>query len=163
MSRPEESRRPRAALLRLGWTALAVLVLLALLWPWYSYRVQAYLLGRDLQAVGEALQREGERAAAQSSARQREAQLRRNEAALRRRLAGVSVRGASGSASPVVIVVLGDSNPQEARDVICAGAERLLGRSLAGVTLRVQAHRGAQPALDAGSVRCAYGVPEGRR
>lgn len=157
MSGPQDTHRPRAVLLRLGWTALAVLVVIALLWPWYSYRVQAYLFGRDLQAVGEALQREGERAVAQASSRQRESQQRAEEAALQRRLSRVRVRGASGSASPVVIVELGGSKPQEARDLICAGAERLLGRSLAGVTLRVQAWRGPQPALDAGQVRCPYG------
>jgi hypothetical protein len=64
------------------------------------------------------------------------------------------VQGVFDSSSPVVIVELSAAQLQEAREVICAGAERRLKRSVAGLTLRVQEYRGSEPALDAGTVRC---------
>jgi hypothetical protein len=77
-----------------------------------------------------------------------------NAEALRQRLARVRVQGVFDSSSPVVIVELAAAQLQEAREVICAGAERRLRRPVAGLILRVQEYRGSEPALDAGTVRC---------
>jgi hypothetical protein len=146
-----------SSLIRLGWAALVAVILIALIWPWYVYRVNAHLLGEDLEEVGDQIDRDSRRLQQQAREQLQHANALTAERALTQRLARVRVRGVTDSRQPVVIVELGGSNLREARDVICRGAERMLRRSVAGLTLRIQAHRGREPALDAGSVRCRYG------
>jgi hypothetical protein len=152
---PASQPQPRpSALIKLGWAALAAVVGIAVIWPWYNYKVNAHLLGRDLEALGEEIEQESRALDRQARQQLAQANALAADQALRQRLARVRVHGATDSRQPVVIVTLGASNLNEARDVICAGAERALRRSLAGSSLRVQRHRGQSPALDIGSVRC---------
>lgn len=152
------STSPRgSSLVWLGWGALVAAILIALIWPWYNYKVNAHLLGQDLEATSDQMDRDSQRLQQQAREQRQQANALTAERALEQRLSHVRVRGVTDSRQPVVIVELGGSNPREARDVICRGAERMLRRSVAGLTLRIQAHRGREPALDAGSVRCRYG------
>jgi len=54
----------------------------------------------------------------------------------------------------MVIVKLGQASLVEARASICRQAAASFKQPLAGERLRVQRHRGAQPAVDVGSITC---------
>lgn len=141
---------------------LAVFVVVALLYPWYSYHVQAYLLARDLEAGLQQLNAELDGVAdemkADTARRQQasaqQAQARRDEQT-RQRQAGVRVMGVNdGRSGPVVVVNFGQAGVAESAIQICSQAEHFLGRKLDGVPIRLQRYRGSQPALSAGQIRC---------
>lgn len=141
---------------------LGVFVVVALIYPWYSYRLQAYLLARDLEVGLQQINAEMDAVTDQmkaNTARRQQAsaqqvQARREEQA-RQRVAGVRVMGVNdGRSGPVVIVDLGQASVGQATARICSQTERSLGRSLDGVSIRLQRYRGSQPALDAGQIRC---------
>ena len=72
---PASQPQPRpSALIKLGWAALAAVVGIAVIWPWYNYKVNAHLLGRDLEALGEEIEQESR--ALDRQARQQLAQAR---------------------------------------------------------------------------------------
>jgi hypothetical protein len=153
-------RRPRG-----GYTAddpaatrfaigVTVFVIVALLFPWYSYWVYTRLLAADAEAALE--QFAGETAAASAKLRVQVAaeNARRSERQDRERIARVAVRGISeGSGEMVVIVDLGEANLAEATDAICDQVRRQRG---AGTyeRVRVQRFRGSAPALSAGTIWC---------
>ncbi|MDN5781878.1 MAG: hypothetical protein L0H23_07620 [Luteimonas sp.] len=134
---------------------LVVFVVVALLYPWYSYQVQTRLAARDLTRVVEAVdfQVRSELKAVEGQARQA---AQRSQATVdRRRVAAVRVVGAMAtSGKPVVIVNMGEAGLSESRATICRQASRWLKRSTSGMTLQVQSHRERLPAVSIGSVDC---------
>jgi hypothetical protein len=137
---------------------LVVFVSVALLFPWYAYEVVMYALERD---ATKALNDFGIETQKQVDAANKEAE-RRHSAALefqqRQRVAGVRVMGvSSGGDLPTVLVSLGNSNTYEAERSICQQAGAWLKRNVSGMTLRLQRHRGNQPAADAGEITCPLG------
>lgn len=148
------------------WIGWFTFVFVALVFPWYSYRVVGYLMTRDLQVAGEALGRELEASSARvrrqieastAQARGRSAAdaARRQAAADRARIDAVRVLGTlPGKEGPVAIVRFGDAELPEASAAICRQATVMLGASLEGQELRVQQYRGSAPALTVGAIRC---------
>jgi hypothetical protein len=141
------------------WTGVAIFIGVALVYPFYSYKVQSQLLARELTVGMEALTGEvdamereaGRQAVAASNAYA--AQSAAQAAAGRQR--GVVVAGTTRvGRTRVVIVQLGQSGLSEAQPSICRQAAALFGERLSGERLRVQRHRGSQPALDVGTVVC---------
>jgi hypothetical protein len=135
--------------------ALVVFVSAALLFPWYAYEVVSYSIERD---ATRALNEFGMETQKQVEAANKEAE-RQHSAALefqqRQRVAGVRVMGvSSGGDLPTVLVSLGNSNTYEAERTICKQAGAWLNRNVSGTTLRLQRHRGNQPAADAGEITC---------
>ena len=134
---------------------LVVFILVALLFPWYAYEVVSYSLERD---ATKALNQFGIETQSQIDKANKESQKLRAATAeyqLRQRIAGVRVMGVStGGNLPAVLVSLGTSNTYEANIAICQQAAAWLGRNVAGSTLRIQKHRGNQPAQDAGEITC---------
>lgn len=137
------------------WIAVAIFFTVALAYPWYSYRVNAFLLTRDLEAAGREFARisdenlrEVQKQAAQSS----EASKREQQ---RRRIASVKIMGVSdGPNGQVVIVDMGSASLDEAQLTICRQASTWLKSDVIGTMLTVQRYRMNQPVLDLGVVRC---------
>lgn len=134
---------------------LGVFVLVALLFPWYAYEVVSYSIERD---ATRALNEFGIETQKQVDAANKEAE-RQHSAALelqqRQRVADVRVMGVSSGADlPIVLVALGNSNTYEAEKTICKQAGTWLNKNVSGTTLRLQRHRGNQPAVDAGEITC---------
>lgn len=126
------------------WMGLIVFLLVAAAYPFYSYWVQARLLARDVARAGEAFSQQLEAENA-----------RMNEQARKARIAKVSVVGTAPNRNgPIAIVRLEQASLDEATPTICRQAANMLGSSLAGRSLRVQRHRGGQPAVDIGTIRC---------
>lgn len=134
---------------------LAVFVVVALLYPWYSYWVQTHLLARDLRQATQAIdaQFRQEMRGAEKQVERAAAQSRR--VAAQRRARGVRMMGAmTTNGVPVVIVDMGGASLSEGRGAICHQAPGWLGRPVSGLTLRVHAWRGRAPAESLGSVAC---------
>lgn len=134
---------------------LVVFVSVALLFPWYAYEVVSYSIERD---ATRALNDFGIETQKQVEAENKEAE-RRHSAALdfqqRQRVAGVRVMGvSSGGDLPTVLVSLGNLNTYEAERTICQQAGTWPNKNVSGTTLRLQRHRGNQPAADAGEITC---------
>ena len=148
------------------WLGVKLLFVGALVFPWYSYWVNAFLFKRDMEAAAVEMKKQmvvseqqmnEEVAAAQYRAEQAAGeQLRQSAAmAMRDRIAMVKVMGAStNSGNPIVLVVLGNSNAYEAASTICTQSARWVGASVSGKQLQVQAYRGTQPAITVGTIRC---------
>ena len=141
---------------------LVVFVSIALLFPWYAYEVVSYSLERDatkaLNEFGAVLDESNKESERQRAASVKYQQRQSNAAAeqqLRQRVAGVRVMGvSSGGDLPTVLVSLGNSNTYEAERAICQQAGAWLNKNVSGTTLRLQRHRGNQPAADAGEITC---------
>ncbi len=134
-------------------TGLVVFLLTALLYPWYAYRVQAWLLERDLAAATQAL--------AQASAAQMQASRQRAAVATRRAqvasVPAVSIRimGAMELRNgPMAIVDLAGRPLDGAAPVICLRVQETLGTPMVGRALRVQRWRPDAPAVSMGSSQC---------
>ena len=155
----------RATAIESDWSRrqLGVLVIVvALLAPFYGYFVWDQLLKAELRAV----EREAQQEAAALSANVRanafatgEGIRRSLDAAaaqdLRRRVAAVRVVGAiEGNPAVVIVDHLPAEGAAEAADVICAQGAHWLRRATRGLTFRVQRVNGKQPATDAGVVVC---------
>jgi hypothetical protein len=137
------------------WTGVAIFVGVALIHPFYSYQVQTRLAARDINAVvgefsnqmnqmGEKAQRQVQESARESAA-----------AALQRRQQGVRLMGTTSvGGNRVVIVDLGQATLGEAKATLCRQAAASFREPLAGERLRVQRHRGRQPAVDVGRITC---------
>jgi hypothetical protein len=142
--------------------AVTVFLAVAILYPWYSYWVHAYLLTREFHGAVEALQGELDRTganmsaqAARSRASAEASRLRTATEQLAIRRGRVKVMGVShGGPKPLVLVDLGTSNPLESDEVICREASVWLGRSLSGASIRIQQYRGKAPARDMGELSC---------
>ena len=141
---------------------VGILLVVALVYPWYSSWVDYYLLTRGLEEATEQLKIESDRQGAAVSAqleRSRQAaqasQAQYAEQSQQDRVAGVRVMGVStGGGMPLVLVNLGSSNLHEADAEICRQAAAWLRRDLSGVVLRIQRHQGARPAIDTGQLAC---------
>ncbi|HEU0152607.1 MAG TPA: hypothetical protein VFQ84_04595 [Arenimonas sp.] len=135
--------------------AVTIFLATALVYPWYAYLVNSYLIAREMNAAMQVVNSELERA---SQAMERQANASAQAAAassLRRRVAGVSVRGTSiVQGQRVVVVTLGEASLAEAKTKICQQAARYFRQSLQGERLRIQASNGNRPARDAGAVIC---------
>ena len=137
------------------WTGVAIFILVAMAYPFYSYAVQTYLLARDVEAAAEIISSEVERAAADARREVVESQRAAAAEAVRQRQRGVSVAGTTTiGGKRIVIVNLGRASLQEAKASICTQAERYFREPLAGEELHIQRHRGSQPAVDAGRIIC---------
>lgn len=139
---------------RFYWGA-AIFLCTALLYPWYSYKVQSYLAARDLDVALQVANAELKKAG-DAAQRQLEANARAAAAAsLQQRVAGVSVRGTSVvQGQRVVVVALGTASLAEARASICSQAARSFRQPLSGERLRIQVSNGNRPARDAGTLVC---------
>lgn len=137
------------------WAGVAIFLLVAMVYPFYSYAVHSYLLGRELDAAAAMMSDELDRLGAEA---RREADETRRAAAaesMRQRQRGVTVVGTTTiRGKRVVVVNLGQASLAEAKARICAQAERNFREPLAGEELRIQRHRGNQPAMDAGTIIC---------
>ena len=137
------------------WIGVGLFLLVALLYPWYSYWVNARLLTLDLKAAGQEFERQLKASAEQARQQAAATDVRRQSISRQQRIAAVRVVGAvPSSTGPIVIVRLGQASLSEATPTICRQAEGMLGMSLGGERLRVQRHRGGQATEPAGAVRC---------
>ncbi len=139
-----------------------VVIVIALLAPFYGYFVWTQLAKAELRAM----EREAVQAAEVVSAQVRAEGIAAAERArksfesgaaqdLRRRVAAVRVVGAiEGDPAVVIVDRLPIEGAAEAAEVICAQSVHWLRRATGGSTLRVQRDNGKQPATDAGVVVC---------
>lgn len=137
------------------WTGVAIFIGVALVYPFYSYKVHAQLAARDVSVALTEFTGQMDAMAADS---QRQARLHARESAARasaQRQRGVVLSGTTRVGSDrVVIVQLGQAQLAESAATICRQAARSFGEPLSGERLRVQRHRGSQPAVDAGTIIC---------
>lgn len=120
---------------------VAIFLAVAFAYPWYSYKVQAYLLGRDLEAGVEELAQSADAEMRQATAATAQHHHERSAAALANRLARVRVTGISDGSPPLAVVDLGTAEMFEAGETICRQTELWLQRSVAGTVIRVQSSR----------------------
>lgn len=139
----------------LFWLGVSIFLLVALVYPWYSYWVVTHLLARDAEAAVAELdsqmkvaQQRAQQVAAEQQAAAQERQRRSYAAAVR--VMGISPSGDR----PTVLVDFGRSNVVDAGDVICVQAARWLHRDLSGQVITLQRYRGDQPAMSAGDLAC---------
>lgn len=137
-------------------TGLVVFVLAALLYPWYEYRVQAWLMARDVAAAAKALEREANPEAARLRARVgasardlRAAPPMAPEPAPVRLMGAMELRG-----GPLAIVDLRGQSLDAVRPAICRATQAMLGTPLAGRQVRVQRWRRSAPAVSMGFIQC---------
>lgn len=142
---------------------LAVLaIVLALIWPFYSYYVQRWLVELEARAALSAAEEQLTRyrrdlaaSAANNAAQMREARAEAAARDLRLRIAAVRVVGViDGSPAVVIVDQLLDEGAATAASTLCAQASIWLRRSVKGETLTVRRDRGNQPVTDAGMVNC---------
>jgi hypothetical protein len=134
---------------------VVIFLSVALAYPWYAYKVDSYLLSRELEAAAREMARIADENLKDAQREGAEAAERFKRDQQRRRIAKVRIRGVSdGPNGPVVIVDLGTASPVESDQAICRQATAWLKADLSGTTLNVQRYRINQPALDAGVVVC---------
>lgn len=135
--------------------AMAILLVAALIYPWYLHWVDSIVATWRFQAFSEDMEKSAEEF--QTGLRKQtaiSAETSRREQ-LRKRIALVNVRGVTAGVEGLVVVVdLGAASLTESSETICRQAGASLRRSLAGTSLKVQRYRLNQPALDAGIVNC---------
>ncbi|HEY9146056.1 MAG TPA: hypothetical protein VIN36_05170 [Thiobacillus sp.] len=137
------------------WLGTAIFLGVAAIYPFYSYHVHTRLAARDVSAAVGEFTRELDEMADEADREQRAAAQRRADQALAQRQRGVSLAGTTiVGGRRIAIVSLGSATLAEAEGTICRQASRQFGESLAGQQLRVQRHRGSQPAVDAGTITC---------
>ena len=137
------------------WVGVAIFLVVAAVYPFYSYHVQTRLAAAELAAaVGELTNELGEKA--EEAKREMQANQARQQArSLEQRRRAVSLAGTTTvGGQRVAIVSFGASNLAESRDLVCRQAARQFREDLAGKKLRVQRHRGRQPAVDEGTITC---------
>lgn len=144
----------------------AVMIATALAFPFYEYAVGRWLANRELRTGMEALREtmthpaptteaEPRFASAEEIATRQQQEAARLEALRWQRQSSVRVSGAIDGHVPIAIVAgIPPGGAAEAAERICAQTATRLGRSLRGLTLRVQRDRGPEPATDAGVVVC---------
>jgi len=130
-------------------------VVVALLYPWYSYWVHSQLLARDVQRAAEVVGSQLKQEVAGLDAEMQRDVVHWQATTTRQRVAGVRVMGAMvANGVPVVVVDMKQAGLTESARTICAQAPARLGRQTSGMTLQVQSHRGRLPAVTIGSVEC---------
>lgn len=154
---PRRQRPDRDAQANRFAVGLALFLLVAILQPWYAYRVNSFLAERELaEASRQMAQVVDEELRAMQEAGKRAEELSRRKQQLER-IARVRVKGVSdGPAGPVAIVDLGSAGVAEAQATICAQAARMSRQAGSNGSLRLQRYRGSQPAVDAGMIDCAH-------
>lgn len=135
--------------------AITVFLGVALIYPWYEYKVDAYLTARDFEAASLEFDRVTEELEQQwANQDARAAESRRSEQQ-RLRVSRVAVKGVTdGAAGLVVVVDLGSASLAESSSAICRQASVLLKQDLTERSIKVRRYRNNQPALDAGVVNC---------
>ena len=148
-SSPEDIASTRFAI------GVAVFLVVALAYPWYSYWVQSHLLARDIEVATESLGAQVNAGVEEVARQSAEAAARQSAARDQRRRASARVVGATMTrGKPVVIVDLGQTTIGESRAVICRSAAGWLGQSVSGKAVHVQRYRGRLPAISSGDIRC---------
>ena len=128
---------------------------MALVYPFYSYNVHAQLAAGDVVVALTELTGQVDAMAAEAARQSAMVSNRAAAQAVAVRQRGVVVAGTTRIGSTrVVIVDLGGADLAEASPIICRQAAALYREPLSGEGLRVQRHRGSQPAVDAGTIRC---------
>ena len=117
---------------------VAIFLAVALAYPWYSYKVQAYLLARDLEAGVREFAQAADKELRQANAAAAQQHRQRSASSLASRVARVRVTGISEGNPPLAVVDLCDAGVFEAGDTICRQTELWLQRPLAGTVIRVQ-------------------------
>jgi hypothetical protein len=120
---------------------VAIFLLVALAYPWYSYWVQTRLLARDIEQGVEQLSDTVDNEKRQVSQQDEEQSRFAREQAIRQRIAAVRVTGVSEGSPPLAVVDLGQSDFLEADETICRQAGAWLHRSVSGKVIRVQGLR----------------------
>lgn len=133
---------------------LSTLLVIAAIYPWYSYWVHSRLLAMELAAATQALEAEADQASKRiqvQSALMAEGMRARAEPD---RLERVSVKGISEQGGlTVAIVELGSARLHEAAPTICQQVRRWRGGGSFG-GIEVRRFRGTAPALTVGRIRC---------
>lgn len=135
-------------------TGLVVFIVAALLYPWYEYRVQAWLAARDLAAAAQALERQ---ISTDNAVLQTEptASAAARSAATEAPPAAIRIMGAMELRNgPMAIVDLAGQPLDDVAQTICLRVQDTLGTSMSGREIRVQRWRRNAPAVSVGSVRC---------
>lgn len=138
---------------------VGIFLLVAALYPWYSYKVVTFLLAKDateaLSQFGRETKAAGDALSEQLALDQQELTQASAERRAARELAAVKVMGVSESGNrPLVLVNLGSASLHDVDAEVCRQASRWLRRNLSGVVIRVQRTRGNSPAVDAGEIVC---------
>lgn len=153
--RPRGTAPARAGRPSHFWTGVAIFIAVALVYPWYAYHVQSWLMEREAAVVLGEFARELTNETARLEGEMARAGRQASTAELQRRLATVRVLGTTTvQGQRVVIVNLGSARMHEAHSVICDQAARLYREPLAGQVLRVQSSQGQRPARDVGELAC---------
>lgn len=140
----------------------ALVIVIALLWPFYAHLVERILVRVEMALVQEQLAADLEAAAQQARASGAAAaarqQAERDAAAAMAKQARINsarVIGVMDGQVPVLIVErLPPEGAAESGVTLCAQASRWLRRDLRGVTVRVQRDQGSLPASEAGWLHC---------
>lgn len=134
-------------------TGLVVFLVVVLLYPWYAYRVQAWLTARDLAAAAKALERESVAGAALQA--ERMARMVRPPEPAYVPPASIRIMGAMELRNgPMAIVDLAGRPLDEVTPIICLRVQEHLGTPTIGREIRVQRWRRNAPAVSMGSVQC---------
>ena len=148
-STPEDAASTRFAI------GIAVFLVAALAYPWYSYWVQTRLAARELEGIAAELSRQLEDQSSEVRQRVVASAAAREASSERRRLAGVRVMGVSlVRGEPVAIVELNGTSAMDSAHTICRQAAASIRQSMSGRTLRIQRYRRNLPAIDSGVVLC---------
>lgn len=125
----------------------------ALVYPWYSYRVQSRLMEADAKkalAAAEVEMRKFNRHVDGMLDGAPEVQRAIPLQDPSPRIVGVS----EGAATSVIVADLDGASLRDATPVLCADATRWTGRQTAGRTFRVQSYRRTAPAITVGTIQC---------
>jgi hypothetical protein len=134
---------------------LVTFLVVAALYPWYSYEVQSHLMTRDLAEFATSMEQEANREVSKLTRQMAQASADQQARNREQRIQRVQVKGASVTAGrPVVIVDLGNATLREATPEICRTAPGWLGFPVAGRQLEIQRHRGKAPAAKVGRIQC---------
>jgi hypothetical protein len=139
-----------------------ILVLIALLYPFYAAGVERLLLRMELERASREFERVAAEARSELAAQQaRQAEHVRAietlaaERDLRAQINAVRVTGVvEGSPPSVVVDHIPPAGAAMAAAVVCRQASALLRRPLQGEAIRVMRDLGARPVADAGTVIC---------
>jgi hypothetical protein len=134
---------------------LIVFLLAALLYPWYEYRVQAWLATRDLQAAMQGMEKEADAAGANARAAVDAVVARQSPGPGDAARPSIRLMGAMELRNgPLAIVDLGGRALDDARPLICVRVQETLGTPMGGREVRVQRWRRNAPAVSMGVIRC---------
>lgn len=141
------------------WMGVAILIAVALAYPFYAHEIQRRLAARDVAAaVKPVTPPAAAPVRAMTAAEERQAVIAARDAAApvpAESQQGVRVMGTTfAGKNRAVIVQMGQASLAESKTSLCTQAANLFREDLSGVRLSVQRDRGTQPAEEAGTVTC---------